>query len=176
MVLRETSDTLELSNGAVFRSLPASSRSGRGMACPVLIFDEIAHALDGEGNAAGHQLYQALSPSVAQFGSLGKILLLSSPWFQRGMFWNLHQQASSGQYPYMQAVNLPTWEVNPVISRDWLDQERSRDPELFKVEYGAEFSGNVSAFLDSDLIDSAINHGRSALPPLPQFRGRYFLS
>ena len=41
LITRETSDTLELSNGAVFRALPASSRSGRGMACPLLIFDEI---------------------------------------------------------------------------------------------------------------------------------------
>ncbi len=70
LIVRETTDTLELSNGAVFRALPASSRSGRGMACPLLIFDEIAHALDTEGNSAGGSLYQALSPSVAQFGSL----------------------------------------------------------------------------------------------------------
>ncbi len=53
LIVRETTDTLELSNGAVFRALPASSRSGRGMACPLLIFDEIAHALDTEGNSAG---------------------------------------------------------------------------------------------------------------------------
>lgn len=51
------------------------------MACPLLIFDQIAHAIDTDrGNAAGSSLYQALSPSVAQFGSLGKILLLSSAW------------------------------------------------------------------------------------------------
>lgn len=82
LIIRETTDTLELSNGAIFKALPASSRSGRGMACPLLIFDEIAHAVDTEGgNAAGASLYQALSPSVAQFGSLGKILLLN--WRQQ---------------------------------------------------------------------------------------------
>jgi phage terminase large subunit-like protein len=41
LIVRETSDTLELSNGAVFRAMPASSRGGRGMACPLIIFDEI---------------------------------------------------------------------------------------------------------------------------------------
>ncbi len=51
LIVRETSDTLELSNGAVFRALPASSRSGRGLACPLLIFDELAHAVDTEGSA-----------------------------------------------------------------------------------------------------------------------------
>ncbi len=176
LIVRETTDTLELSTGAVFKALPASSRSGRGMACPLLIFDEIAHALDTEGNAAGGSLYQALSPSVAQFGSLGKILMLSSPWIQNGIFWDMFTQASSGRYPYMQCVNLPTWEVNPSISRDWLEQERARDPDLFRVEFGAEFTGNIAAFLDAQLIDAAINYARGPLPPLEKFKGSYYLS
>lgn len=174
LIVRETADTLELSNGAVFRALPASSRSGRGMACPLLIFDEIAHALDTEGNAAGGSLYQALSPSVAQFGNLGKILMLSSPWIQNGIFWQMFSQANSGQYPYMQCVNLPTWEVNPTISQEWLEQEKARDPDLFRVEYGAQFSGNIAAFLDAQLIDAAINHDRGPLLPLDKFKGKYY--
>jgi hypothetical protein len=177
LIVRDTTDTLELSNGAVFKALPASSRSGRGMACPVVIFDELAHALDTEaGNAAGDSLYAALSPSVAQFGKLGKILLLSSPWIQQGVFWDLYKQADSGHYPYMQRVNLPTWEVNRNISQDWLDQEKARDPQLFEIEYGARFTGNVAAFLDAQLIDAAINHDRGPLPPLDKFKGKYYLS
>jgi hypothetical protein len=177
LIVRDTTDTLELSNGAVFRALPTSSRSGRGMACPVVIFDELAHALDTEaGNAAGDSLYAALSPSVAQFGGLGKILLLSSPWIQQGVFWDLYKQADSGQYPYMQRVNLPTWEVNRTISQDWLDQEKARDPQLFEIEYGAQFTGNIAAFLDAQLIDAAINYDRGPLPPLDKFKGKYYLS
>lgn len=176
LVVRSTSDTLELSNGAIFRALSSSSRTGRGMACPMMIMDEAAHFLDTDGNAAGDQLYQALSPSVAQFGSLGRILLLSSPWVQQGIFWDLYKQADSGQHKYMQRVNLPTWEVNPTINREWLEQERARDPELFKIEYGAEFTGNVAAFLDSQLLDVAVNHDRGPLPPASQFRGNYYLS
>lgn len=175
LITRETSDTLELSNGAVFKALPASSRSGRGMACPLLIFDELAHAVDTEGgNAAGSSLYQALSPSVAQFGRLGKILMLSSPWTQAGIFWDLFKQANSGQFEHIQAVNLPTWEVNPTITKDWLEQEKARDPELFAVEYGANFSQSLAAFIDPALVDTAINHHRGPLPPLLDFR--YYLS
>lgn len=177
LIIRETSNTLELSNGAVFKALPASSRSGRGMACPLLIFDELAHAVDTEsGNAAGSSLYQALSPSVAQFGNLGKILILSSPWTQAGIFWELFKQANSGQFAHMQVVNLPTWKVNPTISREWLEQEKARDPELFAVEYGANFSQSLAAFIDPTLVDAAINHERGPLPPLPNFQGRYYLS
>jgi len=176
LIVRETADTLELSNGAVFKALPASSRSGRGMACPLLIFDEIAHAVDTEaGNAAGSSLYQALSPSVAQFGSLGKILLLSSPWIQQGIFWNLFKQANSGQFPQMQVVQASTWEVNPTISHAWLEQEKARDPELFNIEYAANFSSSLSAFIDPQLVEAAINHDRS-LPPVSKFYRCYVLS
>ena len=177
LIIRETSDTLELSNGAVFKALPASSRSGRGMACPLLVFDELAHAVDTDGgNAAGSSLYQALSPSVAQFGSLGKILMLSSPWTQTGIFWNLFKQANSGQFEHMQVVNLATWLVNPGISQDRPEQEKARDPDLFRIEFGAEFSSNIAAFLDSPLVDVAVNHVRGPLPPVPQFRGRYYFA
>lgn len=176
LIVRETSDTLELSNGAVFKALPTSSRSGRGMACCFLIFDEIAYSLDTDGNAGGDALYQALSPSVAQFGNLGKILLLSSPWIQQGIFWNLFKQANTGQYSYMQCVNLPTWEVNPTISKEFLEQEKARDPELFAVEYGANFSQTLSGFVSGELVDNAINPDRTALPPLNRFKGSYYLS
>lgn len=176
LVVRETSDTLELSNGAVFRALPASSRSGRGLACPLLIFDELAHAVDSDGNAAGGSLYQALSPSVAQFGKLGKILMLSSPWTQAGIFWDIFKQGSSGQFSHIQTVQAATWQVNPNVSKDFLEQEKARDPELFRVEYGAEFSQSLSSFLDPALVDAAVNCDRTSLRPIQRYRGQYVLS
>jgi len=177
MIVRETSDTLELSNGAVFRAMPASSRGGRGLAIPLLIFDEIGHALDTEGgNAAGASLYQALSPSVAQFGKLGKILLLSSPWIRQGIFWELFKQANSGNFSHIQVRQEPSWVMNPTLSRDFLAQEKARDPELFAIEYGANFSQSLSSFISDDLVEAAINYDRSILLPIPKFKGKYYLS
>jgi hypothetical protein len=177
MIVRETSDTLELSNGAIFRAMPASSRGGRGLAVPLLIFDEIGHALDTEGgNAAGSSLYQALSPSVAQFGRLGKILLLSSPWIQQGVFWELFKQGNSGNFPYMQVRQEPSWEMNPTLSPEFLEQERARDPELFAVEYGANFSQSLSTLVSADVVEAAIHYDRGVLPPLAELRGAYYLS
>jgi len=175
LIESETADSLELTNGAVFRAMPSSSRSGRGMACPLLIMDEAGHYLDTSGNSAGDSLYAALAPSVAQFGSLGKILVLSSPWLQQGLFWQLFEQASSGQHPDMQVVNLPTWEVNPTISQDWLAREKARDPDLFAIEFGANFSMSLSVFLSGDLVEAAIAQERSILSPCARFRGQYYL-
>ena len=176
LVVRSTGDTLELSNGCIFKALPSSSRTGRGMACPMMIMDEAAHFLDTDGNAAGDQLYQALSPSVAQFGELGKIILLSSPWLQQGLFWDLHKQACTGEFPYMQHINLPTWEVNPTIDKDFLAQEKARDPTLFEIEFGANFSHSLASFLDSNLIESAVSREFESRNPQHIYKGQYYLS
>lgn len=151
LIIRESSDTLELSNGACFKALPASSRGGRGLPAPLVIFDEIGHAIDTEaGNASGASLYQSLAPSTAQFGKLDKILMLSSPWVQSGIFWDLFKQGSSGNFPNMQVRQEPSWEMNPTISSEFLEQEKARDPELFAVEYGANFSQSLSALVAGD--------------------------
>lgn len=176
LIVRETSDTLELSTGAVFRAMPASSRAGRGMACPLIIFDEIAFAIDTDGNQSGSALYQGLAPSVAQFGSLGKILLLSSPWIQQGIFWDLYQQARSQEFSHMWAEQWASWEVNPTLSPTFLEAEKARDPEMFRIEYGAEFSSSINAFLAREVIDKAVNHQRRSLPPNGNYRRQYILS
>ncbi|MBD1845329.1 hypothetical protein H6F89_18340 [Cyanobacteria bacterium FACHB-63] len=151
-------------------------RDGGWRARSSIIFDELAFAIDTDGNQSGSSLYQALAPSTAQFGKLGKILLLSSPWIQQGIFWDLFQQARSGKFAYMQAVQLPSWEVNPTLSQDFLEQEKARDLEMFAIEYGAEFSGSINAFLDADVIGAVINRDRSGLAPIPKYRGNYVLS
>ncbi|MBW4441863.1 MAG: terminase [Plectolyngbya sp. WJT66-NPBG17] len=176
MIVRETADTLELSNGAVFRAMPASSRAGRGMACPLVIFDEIAFAIDTDGNQSGNSLYQGLAPSVAQFGKLGKILLLSSPWIQQGIFWDLFEQARSGKFSHMRSEQWASWQVNTTLSPDFLAQEKARDPEMFKIEYGAEFSGSVNVFLSGEVIDAAVNHDRGSLAPMAKYKRQYILS
>lgn len=177
LIVRETTDTLELSNGAVFRALPASSRGGRGLSCPLVIFDEIGHAIDTDGgNAAGASLYQALSPTTKRFPGLGKILMLSTPWVQQGIFWEKYKQASSGNFAHMQVAQYATWQVNPHITEESLASEKSANPELFAIEYGANFSQSFSAFLDSDLVDAAINRDYGSLYPIDKFKGSYVLS
>ena len=90
LVARETSEELHLSTGVVIKCLPCSARSTRGLAISTVIFDELAHFIDTEnGYQAGEQVYRALAPSVAQFGDEGRIICLSTPRGQRGIFWRL---------------------------------------------------------------------------------------
>lgn len=76
----------------------------------------------------------------------------------------------------MQHVNLPTWEVNPTISKEFLEQERSRDPALFEVEYGANFSKSLASFLEPSSVEAAVTREFDSLYPKDSYKGQYFLS
>lgn len=177
MILRSTAEQIELVNGCVFRSIPSSGRGSRGMAVGFLVMDEAAHFVDTNGNNSGDQLYQSLSPSIAQFGRLGKILLTSSPWIQSGLFYSLYSKASKGGLQHIYTVSQPSWVMNPTLSSDFLEEQKVLlGQEVFGAEYGAEWTSSLSAFLSSELIDATVNHERGPLPPLPDFQGRYYLS
>ena len=79
-ITRETATEIEISNGCVFRAIPASARASRGTAVVMCVFDELAFQLEGDANRGAKAIYDALSPSIAQFGGDGRILELSSPW------------------------------------------------------------------------------------------------
>jgi hypothetical protein len=177
-IVRETTDTLEISNGCVFRAISSSARASRGRAVAAIIMDELAFSQEGDANAGAKAIYDALSPSIAQFGNHGRILELSSPWLTDGLFYQHFCEATSGEFPFMQPVNTPTWEMNPELPYDcaFMQAERKRDPDKFMIEYGAQFARNMSALLASEVVEAAINKHRSLLPPSVHFHGKYVLA
>ena len=48
--------------------------------------------------------------------------------------------------------------------------ERERDPDKFKVEYGAQFTTNLSALVASDVVDACVDDKRLSLPPAQIFK------
>ena len=174
LIKKQSIETLELTNGAIFTASPASSRGIRGEASPLVIFDELAHSLDTSGNAAGEQLYQAVAPGAAQFGKDAKILMLSTPWIQSGIFWDFYNQGQSPDYPSTFSISLPTWEVNPNLPYDgeFLTAERDRDRWTFNIEYGANFASPVGAFLSSSDIESCIL--RECANPVPRKSEQFY--
>ncbi len=176
MILKGSAEQIEVVNGCVFRSIPSSGRGSRGMAVGFLVMDEAAHFTDTNGNNSGDQLYQSLSPSIAQFGKLGKILLTSSPWIQSGLFFSLYSKASKGNLRAYTASE-PSWVMNPTLSKDFLEEQKVLlGPEVFAAEYGAQWTNSLSSFLPAEVIDTCVNHERSILLPQDKFKGAYFLS
>ena len=177
-ITRETSLEIEISNGCVFQAIPASARASRGKAVVAVLMDELSFALEGDANRGAEAMYTALAPSIAQFGKHGKIIELSSPWLTSGLFYSHFKQAQSGEFPGMEARQIPTWEINPALKWgcDFLENARKKDEESFWVEFGAQFRASNAVLINPEIVDVAINKNRNILPPSIEYKGTYVLS
>ena len=131
----EGRDRIELSNGAIIMSLPASARAGRGFTASTLIFDELAFFVDTDGNASGDAVFDAFSPTVATFGDQARIIVTTTPAARNGIVFDLYDRALPDWYITQQ----PSTALNPRVSQKVIDRAIARDPESAQVEYYAEF-------------------------------------
>jgi len=135
LVLGEpTLDEIKLVNGVILRAVPCSERVTRGLPASTVIFEELASYTDTAGHQSGESVYRALAPSVAPVKEDGRVVAVSSPRAQRGVFYRLYQR----QDAYV--LHCPTWELNPDIDRAFLEREREADPDSFAQEYEASFT------------------------------------
>jgi hypothetical protein len=162
-----TSDEVVFRSGVIVRALPCSSRASRGLPASMVIFDEAGHFMtDTDGPAAFRSVWRALTPSTAQFGAMGYVLVTSTPWGAQGPFYEMAMAAETGADPDAFHVHRPTWEMNPGITRESLAGEFVSDPEGATSEYGAEFVSGLGAFLDPAEVTACVRPA-GVLPPAP---------
>ena len=175
LIKSNNATSVTLKNGAIFKAVPNTAKGVRGYSVALAIFDEAAHYRTGYGEQTGEQLYQAIAPSIAQFGDYGRLLMISTPWTKQGIFYDNYQKGLSGEYPEIHVANYPTWEVNPTISEAFLASAKKRDPIMYEVEYGANFSVDFAAFLDVDKIRESVTLSGTT-PPQKTYRNKYLLA
>jgi hypothetical protein len=165
LVVRDTVDELELSNGLVIVTVPAHAAAARGHAAAVVVFDEAAWFQGRDGSPLdAKEIADALVPSTAQFPA-GRVLILSTPRWSVGWFADQVQLADSGAASDMRAWHETTADVNPKISRTFLEAERAKDPAMFRREYEAEFDSGIGAVFDDVLVRAAVRLDVQDLPP-----------
>jgi hypothetical protein len=177
-IVRETAFDIQLSNNCVFQAIPASARASRGKAISMAIFDECAFGIEGDANRGTKALFDAISPSIAQFAPHSKILELSSPWLADGIFYEHFQQANSGEFKGMSARQISTWSINPGLpfDCDFLQNALRKDEDTFWVEFGGQFRNNNSSLVAPEIIDAAVNKNRTTSVPQRDLRGTYVLA
>jgi hypothetical protein len=177
---RENNVNVFLPGSIVLMSGHSNSGSLRGHATKVVLFDEFAHFLTSSGKSSGDEVYNALTPSMKQFGKEGKVVMLSDPRGRDGMFYRLFQMSQEKlangvwKHPDLLAIQLPTWRMNPMkeLCKEVLEKdERPKDPVAFLSSWGARFLGAEGARLfDSQKIDACVDFlAREAVRGDPQF-------
>jgi hypothetical protein len=158
-------DEVDLINGISIGVWPSSYRSVRGLSIVCAICDEIAFWFDDASSAnPASEVLRAIRPGMANFPQ-AKLLKISSPHAKEGLLWTDWRDRE--KHPEMLVWKLGTREMNPALSREFLDAEALRDPESFEREYNASFYESAAMFLSAEAVDAAIVPGRFELPPQP---------
>jgi hypothetical protein len=145
-----TRTELELSNGARVISLPENEEGVRCFSgVSLLILDEAARVAD--------DLYFAVRPMLAT--SAGRIVALSTPFGQRGWFWEAWEGPEAWQRVAVKASQCPR------ISADFLAQERrTLGSKWYSAEYENQFLRLGGGLFSPEDIDAAMNPNLEVLP------------
>ncbi len=141
--LQESALTMELSNHSRIVSLPGDEGTVRGYSgAKLLILDEASRIPD--------ELYQSVRPMLAT--SKGKLIALSTPWGQRGWFF----EEWHGVHPWHR-VKI-TADQCPRITTEFLAEEKTSLGEKFYLqEYFCSFESVVGALFTEEVIEAAFS-------------------
>jgi hypothetical protein len=164
LVVRETRNEIELNNGVVICCYPCSYSSVRGVTVVAAICDEMAFWYHDENAANPEQeVLDALRPGMAT-ATRSKLIKVSTPFKKEGILWNEFQRRGELDYLVWQA---PTVNMNPTISSTVLERAQARDDRKFRREFMAEFSEDLSSWIDSEILDGCVVRNRKDLPRVP---------
>jgi hypothetical protein len=150
---RQTQLELVLANGSRVVSLPENEAGVRGFSSVnLLVIDEGSRVDDG--------LYRAVRPMLAVSG--GALVALSTPWGQRGWFFDEWTEGHGWERYSVTAEQCPR------ISAEFLAEERIALGERWhEQEYRCVFSDAVDALFSADVIRKAMQGEVKPLFSLP---------
>ena len=160
----ERAGELVFKNRMVLSMWPCSFASIRGPHIPVCVMDEVG-VWDVEGVNPDREVVRAVRPAMATFPRR-LLVKTSTPWAKAGVLWDDWETSWGRDDARTLVWRAPTWYMNPTVGMDYLVQEFDKDPQAAIREYGAEFSDAADAFLEVELIRSAVDNGVHERPPV----------
>jgi hypothetical protein len=159
-------DEIVLTTGVVIAIHTASFRTVRGRTLLACIFDEVAFWRDETGANPDKEVYRAVLPALMTTD--GILTGISSPYRRRGLIADRHRDHFGKDSDDVLVVQGASTVFNSTLNEEFIARSREADPEAARSEFDAEFRTDLTALLEDELIDAAIEHGRPLeLPPRP---------
>jgi Terminase large subunit, ATPase domain len=163
LVLNTTRDEIELRNGVVIACRPCSYAAVRGYPVICVICDEMAFWCHEETAAnPEREVIEALRPGMATLYNT-KLVKISTPFRKEGILYDEFQQRNELEHLVWQVT---TEEMNPAVTKQFLDKALQRNPETFNREHLAVFTDSISGWITPEILDPCIARGRRELPPV----------
>lgn len=162
LVVRETTEEIELSNGVSIEVGTASFRSTRGYTVVAALLDEIAFWRNDESANPDDEVLNAITPGMATIPN-SMMLALSSPYSKRGVLWDAYRRyfGKDGDVLVWRAA---TRTMNPTVPQSVIDRALEKDAAKAKAEFMAEFRSDLESFIQREVVDQAVRSEPLELP------------
>ena len=163
LIVRETGEVIELSNGIRLEIHTASYRTVRGYTVVAAICDELAFWRTDDAANPDSEILNALRPAMATVPD-ALLLCVSSPYARRGELWRAYRKH------FGQAGDVVVWQagtrtMNETVPQGVIDRAYEDDEAVAAAEYGAQFRSDLETFVSREAIDAVTVPGRRELPP-----------
>ncbi len=159
-----TRDEIRLRNGLVIAIHSNSFRTIRGRTLCACIFDEVAVWRDESSATPDTETYSAVLPSLLTTGGL--LVGISTGYRRAGLLYQKHRDYFGQASDDTLVVQGSTLQFNQTLDETAIDAQRAADPAAASSEWDGGFRDDIASFLDDELIDAAVEHGRPLeLPP-----------
>lgn len=161
LVVSDSDETLELSNGCEIIIATNSFRSIRGKTLAAAVLDEVCFWRDDETRFANPDkaVYEAIVPGFATLDDTALLIGISTPYMRSGLAYEKWEQYFGHDDDDVLVVHGPSTAFNPTVPQRIIDAALARDPVAARAEWLGEWRDLESAFLPSELIQSAVDKG-----------------
>jgi hypothetical protein len=121
LIVNETRDSIELSNGVVIEVIAASTAAPRGRAYGLAIVEEASFLPTDKNADPDVELMRGLRPGLARVPD-SLLMVISSPFAQRGELYRTHRQKFGTNDRHTLVVAADTMTLNPAF------EDRARVP------------------------------------------------
>ncbi len=164
MIERQDSESIDLNNQVSIEITTASYRTIRGYTVVAALCDEIAFWRSEDSANPAEEILGAVRPAMSTIpGAL--LIALSSPYKRSGPLYDAYRRYYGHNSPVL-VIQGDTRTMNASVPQSVIDRAMELDPVAASAEYLAQFRSDVGSFLESELIDRAIEPGRRERAPL----------
>ena len=169
LIVRQTSEAVELDNGITIEVRGASFRRLRGPTLVAVVLDELAFFHSDESANPDIEIINAVRPALGT--TSGLLACISSPYARRGELWNAFkaEYGDKGDVSILVAKGS-TRDLNPSYEQSKIDREYERDAAYAAAEYGGEFRTDVESFLTQEAVEQCIVPGVFERPYEPRHK------
>lgn len=155
MIANETGEMLSLKNGIDIEPRPASYRTVRGSTAVCAIGDEVAFWYDEASRNPAEEILAAVRPNLMT--AHGLLAVISSPYARRGVLYeSFTRDYGEKGNPRVLVARAPSKRMNPLLDDEDIALAYASDPARAACEYGAEWRGDLEAFISIDMLEPCV--------------------